>query len=129
MTKKSMHLRGKYDNRLSADLLFKNSKEGYAFDSGQLRLGSANAVNQKLPGLSVVGVLKGFDLQEWKDIYNQFSSAKTDSSLLNNLRIINVTIEKFSFLKQQFNEIAVKAKILPSKDWSFNLQQKILLLT
>lgn len=122
--KKSMHLRGKYDNRLSADLLFKNSKEGYAFDSGQLRLGSANAVNQKLPGLSVVGVLKGFDLQEWKDIYNQFSSAKTDSSLLNNLRIINVTIEKFSFLKQQFNEIAVKAKILPSKDWSFNLQQK-----
>ncbi len=123
-SKKLMRLRGNYDNRLSADLMFKNTKEGYAFDSGQLRLGSANAVNQRLPGLSVVGVLKGFDLQEWKDVYSQFSSAKTGSTILNNLRIINVTIDKFSFFKQQFNTMMVKAKILPNNDWSFNLQQK-----
>lgn len=122
--KKVIRIRGHYDKRLSSDLLFKNSKEGYAFDSGQLRLGSENAVNQNLPGLSVVGTLPGFDLEEWKEIYNQFSSAKTDSSILSNLRIINVTIEKFGFLKQQFNTMVVKAKILPNKDWSFNLQQK-----
>ncbi|WP_454782589.1 YhdP family protein [Legionella sp. WA2022007384] len=122
--KNSMRLRGNYDKRLSADLLFKNTKEVYAFDSGQVRLGAANAVNQKLPGLSIVGVLKGFDLHEWRDVYNQFSSPKTGASLLNNLRIINVTIDKLSFMKQQFNKMIVKAKILPSKDWSFNLQQK-----
>ncbi len=122
--KKMMRLNGNYDNRLSADLLFKNAKEAYVFDSGQVRLGSANAVNQKLPGLSIVGVLKGFDLHAWKDVYNQFSSPKTGASLFNNLRIINVTIDKLGFLKQQFNKMKVKAKILPNKDWSFNLQQK-----
>lgn len=122
--KKLMRLRGNYDNRLSADLLFKNTKGAYAFDSGQVRLGSANAVNQKLPGLSIVGALKGFDLQEWKDVFNQFSSPKAGASLLNNLRIINVTVDKLRFLNQQFNKMIVKAKILPSKDWSFNLKQK-----
>ena len=123
-SKKTMRLRGNYDNRLSTDLLFKNSKDGYSFDSGQLRLGSANAVDQKLPGLAIVGVLKGFDLKEWKNVYNQFSSAKTGDSILKNLRIIHVTIEKLHFLKQQFNALRVKAKILPNKDWAFSLQQK-----
>ncbi|KTD67445.1 transmembrane protein [Legionella steelei] len=123
-SKKLIRLRGRYDNRLSADLLFKNAKEGYAFNSGQLRLGSENAVNQNLPGLSVVGRLQGFDLQEWKDIFDQFPAAKTNTSMLSNLRIINVTIDKLDFLRQQFNQMVVKAKILPNKDWSFNLQQK-----
>lgn len=124
--KESMRLRGNYDARLSADLLFKNEKQGLAFSSGQLRLGSANAVNQNLPGLSLVGSLKGFDLHDWKDIYTQFSTTQTNTSLLNKLRIINITIDKFSFLKQQFNAMTVKAKILPNKDWSFSLKQKMI---
>lgn len=123
-SKKFMRVRGNFDKRFSADLLFKNNKEGYAFNSGQLRLGSATAVNQNLPGLSVIGTLKGFEFQEWKEVFNQFSSAKTDNSILANLRIIHITIEKLNFLKQQFNTMVVKAKILPNKDWSFNLQQK-----
>lgn len=92
-----MRLRGNYDVRLSADLLFKNEKLGLAFSSGQLRLGSANAVNQNLPGLSLVGSLKGFDLHDWRNIYTQFSTKTTNTSLLNKLRIINITIDKFSF--------------------------------
>ncbi|STY29088.1 transmembrane protein [Legionella wadsworthii] len=123
-SKKLMNLRGNYDNRLSTNLLFKNSTEGYSFDSGQLRLGSGTAVNQKLPGLSIVGILKGLDIQEWKKIYNQFSSENTAGSLLSNLRIINITIDNLSFMKQQFNKMVIKAKIVSNKDWSFNLHQK-----
>ncbi|MBI2785462.1 MAG: TIGR02099 family protein [Legionella longbeachae] len=122
--KKSMRLRANYDSRLSADLLFKNAKEVFAFNSGQLRLGSANAVNQNLPGLSVVGTLKAFDLEDWKDIYNRFSSGESDFSLLSKIRIIHLTIEKISLFKQQFDAMTVKAKILANKDWSFNLHQK-----
>lgn len=125
-SKESMRLRGNYDVRLSADLLFKKDKQGLTFNSGQLRFGSVNAVNQNLLGLSVVGSLKSFDVQQWKDIYTQLSSVQTKAPLLNKLRIINLTIDKFSFLKQQFDAIAVKAKILPNKDWSFNLQQKMI---
>ncbi|MGL5742239.1 MAG: YhdP family protein [Legionella sp.] len=123
-SKKSMRLSGSYDKRLGADLLFKNTKEGFVFDSGQIRLGNTNASNQNLPGLSIVGSLNDFDVHEWRDVYARFSSAQTNTSLLNNLRIINVTLDKFSFFKQQFNALVVKAKILPNKNWSFNLRQK-----
>ncbi|KTD06601.1 transmembrane protein [Legionella gratiana] len=125
-SKKSMRLRGNYDTRLSADLLFKDDKQGLAFNSGQLRFGSENAVNQNLPGLAVVGSLKGFDFHDWKEIYAQFASTQAKAPLLNKLRIIHVTIDKLSFLKQQFNAMIVKAKILPNQDWSFNLQQKMI---
>ena len=123
-SKKSIRLRGNYDVRLSADLLFKNDKEGFVFNSGQLRFGSATAVNQNLPGLSIVGSLKGFDVHDWKNIYTRISSGQSKASLLSKLRIINITIDKLNFLKQQFNAMIVKAKILPNKDWSFSLQQK-----
>ncbi|WP_050805596.1 YhdP family protein [Legionella drancourtii] len=121
---KSIHLKSNYDNRVSSDLLFKTTNGVFDFDSGQIRLGSANAVNQKLPGLAVVGSLKGFDLSEWKDIYTQFSTAPTNSTLMSRLRIINVTLDKLSFMKQQFDAMVVKAKLLPNKSWSFSLKQK-----
>lgn len=120
----SIRLKANYDGRLSSDLLFKTKDGVFDFDSGQLRLGSASALNQKLPGLAVVGSLKGFDLQEWKDIYTKFSSAHSNTSLMSKLRIIHVTVDKLSFLKQQFDNMILKAKLLPNKSWSFSVQQK-----
>jgi len=120
----SIRLRANYDARLSTDILFKPSKEAYELDSGQLRFGSASALNQKKPGLAVVGVLKGFDLQEWKDVLMRFSTEQANSSLLNKLRIINVKLDKLTFFKQQFDSMSVKARLLRNKDWSFSLRQK-----
>jgi len=68
----SIRLKSNYDDRLSTDLLFKSISGALSFDSGQLLLGSADAVNQKIPGLAVVGSLKGFDLNDWKEVYSQF---------------------------------------------------------
>lgn len=120
----SLRVRGHYDNRLSADFLFKIDTEGFAFNSGQIRLGDAYAVSQKLPGLSIEGKLKELDLKELKKVYAQFFSSKKEASLWDKLRTINLTLDKFRFMRQQFDAMVVKAKILPNKDWAFNLQQK-----
>ncbi|WP_428411394.1 YhdP family protein [Legionella sp.] len=122
---KSIRLKSNYDARLSTDLLFKMTNGALDLDSGQIRLGNAKALNQKLPGLALVGSLTGFELDEWKTVYNQYTATQnTGPSLLNKLRIINVTLDKFSILKQQFDALTVKAKLLPNKDWSFSLNQK-----
>ncbi len=122
--KKAIRLRSNYNNKLSSDLLLQNNKGVFELQSGQIRLGSANALHQDKPGLAIEGSLDGFDLQAWKEIYNKFSATGTNSPLLEKLRIINVTLGKLTFLKQQFDNIAVRAKLLPNNDWSFSLSQK-----
>jgi uncharacterized protein (TIGR02099 family) len=121
---KSIRVKSDYDNRISADLLFKTINGALDFDSGQVRLGSANATNQKLPGLALVGSLKGFDLNEWNNAYAQHSLKSTNNALLNRLRIINLTLDKLSFMNQQLDAMSIKAKLLSNKDWSFSLNQR-----
>ncbi|WP_298626660.1 YhdP family protein [uncultured Legionella sp.] len=123
-TKKAIRLRSNYNNRLSSDLLFHNSKSGFEFKSGQIRLGSAQAIHQDKPGLAIVGSLDGFDLHEWKKIYDRYSSGPSNSPLLEQLRIVNVKLGKLTVLKQQFDNMVVIAKVLPGNDWSFSLNQK-----
>lgn len=123
-TKKAIRLRANYNNRLSTDILLSENKGAFKFKSGQIRLGSANAIYQDKPGLAIVGSLDGFDLQEWKKVYDKFSTSETGPSLFDNLRIINVKLGTLSVLKQQFDNMVVKAKILPDNDWAFSLSQK-----
>jgi uncharacterized protein (TIGR02099 family) len=119
---KTIRLRANYNKHLSTDLLF--GGKGFDLISGQIRLGSALAVNQNKPGIAVVGSLEGFDLTEWKKVLIQFSTPTVNSSILSKLRIIHVTLNRFTFLKQQFNDLVIKAKLLSGNDWSFNIAQK-----
>lgn len=121
---KALSLRANYNSRLSADILLQDKAGALELHSGELRLGSAQALNQNRPGLALVGSLDGFNLQEWKKVYEQFSTEQTNSSLFQKLRIINVKLRHLTFLKQQFDNIAMKAKLLPNKQWSLNLKQK-----
>ncbi len=121
---KALRLRANYDSRLSADIMFQDKKGVFELQSGEVRLGSAQALNQNKPGLALVGVLDGFNLQEWKKVLDRFSTEQTNSSFMQKLRVINIKLRQLTFLKQQFNRLAIKAKILPNKDWSFNLEQK-----
>ena len=121
---KALRLKANYNNRISADMMFEDNKEVFELKSGELRLGSAQALNQDKPGLGVVGSLDGFDLQEWNNVLARFSTEQTNSSLLQKLREVNVTMRQLTFLRQQFNNLAVKAKVLPNKSWSFTVEQK-----
>ncbi|MDR3441429.1 MAG: YhdP family protein [Legionella sp.] len=120
----SVRLKANYDTRLSTNFLFKTKNGTFDFSSGQLRLGAADAANRNQPGLAVTGSLKGFDLQEWKDVYTRLAVGKNNSLLLSRLSAINVIFDKVSFLKQQFDAMTIKAKLLANKDWAFSLQQK-----
>jgi uncharacterized protein (TIGR02099 family) len=124
---KSLRIKSNYDNRISTDLLFKTINGVLEFDSGEIGLGRVNVINQKLPGLAVVGSLKGFDLSEWNKVYTQYSSVSANNALMNKLRVINVTLDKLSFMNQQWDTMSVKAKLLSNKDWSFHLNQENIL--
>ncbi|MDI1353077.1 MAG: AsmA-like C-terminal region-containing protein, partial [bacterium] len=113
-----------YNKRFSTDILFKESKNIFELNSGQIRLGGANALNQQKDGLDVVGVLDGFDLQEWNNIYLKFSSQMNQNSFLEKLTSIDLTLNKLSVIQQAFNNIKIKASVLPKNVWSINLEQK-----
>lgn len=121
---KTIRLRANYNNRFSADLMFEGKKTGFDLSSGQIRLGSALALDQNQPGITVVGTLDGFDLQEWKKMLSQWSTTTGNSTFLDKLQLIDITLDKFTFLNQQFDDMKIKAKTLPKQGWSFNVVQK-----
>jgi uncharacterized protein (TIGR02099 family) len=123
-TNKTLRFRANYNNRLSSDILLQEKKGGLELKSGEVRLGTAPALNQNKPGLALVGALDGFDLHEWKKVIENLSTEQTNGSLLSQLRFINVKMAKLNFFNQQFDNMAVKAKLLANKDWTFSLNQK-----
>lgn len=96
----------------------------FKLKSGQIRLGSAQAVNQDHPGLGIAGTLDGFDLQAWKEVINRFSKENVNPSLMSLVNIIDVKMSKLNFLNQQFDNMSLYAKKRPDNDWSVNLKQK-----
>jgi len=123
-SQKAIRIRANYDGHLSTDILFNEHKGFFELQSGQVRLGAGQVLDQKKPGLAVVGSLKGFDLEEWKKLLMHYSTGAADASWLHKLRIIHVSVEQVTFLKEQFDKLIVQAKILPNNDWSFGLSQK-----
>lgn len=122
--RKAIRLRSQYNGRLSSDLLFQESKGAFDFHSGQIRLGSTQALNQKKPGLEVVGTVDSFDVQEWKKVLAQFATQSSHFILLHKLRIIDLKLNKLNLFKQNFDHLVVKAKILSDNHWALNLNQK-----
>ncbi len=45
-------------------------------------------------------------------------------SWLSKIRIINVTLEKLTLWQQEFEHLALQAKILPKEMWSLSINQK-----
>ncbi|TAL62362.1 MAG: TIGR02099 family protein, partial [Legionella sp.] len=122
--KKAIRFKANYNNKLSADIYFDEDKGAFVLQSGEVKLGAAHALDQKKPGLGVVGSLDGFDLPEWKKVFSQLSEGQSNSALLKKLRIIDVKLGKVNLWDQQFDDLTVKAKILPNNDWSLVLEQK-----
>lgn len=125
--KKGYRLRANYNGRLSADLLFKEHHGALQLYSGQLTLGSAYAVEQNKQGLEVKGSLAGFDLTQWKSVWDQFPQQSLSSGWLDTLRAIDVRLGQFTFLKQNFDGLLVKAHRSSGKEWVLSVQQKNIL--
>lgn len=122
---KAVRLRADYNSRISSDIWFaKNKQSDFVLRSGQISLGTSHAVDQQTPGLALTGSLDGFDLQEWYKVANDFSSDQSDFSLLNQLRAINVHLNKLTLLNQHFDQLSVKGLIKPNHDWTLIINQK-----
>lgn len=123
-SEKAIRLRANYNHKLSTDILFEqNSKKEFVLKSGQISLGNITAVDQKTPGLAIVGSLDGFNIEEWKKVFTRFSDNK-NSFILNNLHSFDLKLNKLVFLQQEFDKLAIKGAILPTQDWTFNIKQK-----
>lgn len=121
---KMIHLRGDYNHKLSTDLLFEqNENKEFALKSGEISLGDRIAVDQKKPGLSLVGSLNDFNLEAWKKVFARFAD-DDNSFILNNLRSFNLTLNQLTFLQQKFSDLRLKGTLLANKDWSVGIQQK-----
>jgi uncharacterized protein (TIGR02099 family) len=120
----TMRLKMHYANRLSADMTFVAQKGAYQLKSGTLGLGAESYKNQMKQGFAVVGQLKGFDLDEWKKALNQLSMGNAKTDILSQLNIVDVKFDKLNFLKQDFNDLILKAKRLAHEGWSLILEHK-----
>lgn len=121
---KSIRFKSNYNNRLSTDFTFGSQDGAFAFKSGQVRLGSAAALDQMKPGLGIVGTLVGFDLQAWKKVFMSLHEESTHVHWLDYLRTVHVKLGELAFMQHHFDNLDLNAKILPNKDWSFELAQK-----
>ncbi len=123
--KKAFRLRADYNKRLSTDTLFElNDKGTFVLKSGQIKLGAMTAVDQKNDGLTLAGSLEGFDLWQWKNIVDRYSSDESRSTMLNKLKNIDLTMNRLTVFSQQFNNLSIKGAMLPSKDWNLTIHQK-----
>ncbi len=122
--KRGIRVQGRYNEHLSSDVLFQDNKGHYDLTSGQIRLGSAQALDQNIPGLAIVGNLDTFDLPAWTAVFMKFSTGMSKVDLVHYLRIIHLKMGQLTFLKQQFDNMEIKAKLLADKSWSLNLKQK-----
>lgn len=123
----SVRLRSEYNNRISTDILFKpDDKDSFDLKSGQIRLGSAPALDQKTPGLSVVGSLNDFDLAQWIGVFSGLTSDASASSvsMLTKVKSVNLVLTKLSLFEQHFDNLSIKGHVLPNQNWTFNLEQK-----
>lgn len=122
---KALRLKANYNQKLSTDIWFEQNKnKEFVLKSGQISLGADPAVDQKTPGLAITGSLDGFNIEQWNHVVRQFSSKKNSSSFFSKLRHFNLKLKRFVFLQQQFDDISLKGSLLPSQDWTFNIEQK-----
>ncbi|MBN9230491.1 MAG: hypothetical protein J0I93_06525 [Legionella sp.] len=118
-------LRSNYEKRLSTNLVYKSSGKSITFDSGIIQLGDKPAAAPDTPGLSVNGSLKGFRFDEWKNIYQKYAPTVNAQSTVHLPPIkINVLLDEMSIFQQQWNNLHLKAKILPFHSGDFMITQK-----
>lgn len=124
-TEKTLRLKANYNKKISTDLLFQRTKAKiFELESGQISLGPIPAVDQKIKGLALTGLLDGFNLEDWNAVFTEASSTNNVLSLTNKLSAFNLKLNRLTFLNQSFDQLSVKGRILSSQDWAFNIEQK-----
>lgn len=120
-SEKAVRLRFDYDKRFSSDLWFVAKKGALKLDKGEVRVGSVQAVSQKLPGLQVMGSLPFFNVQQWLDIWSQLPAG---TSSINAIQHVDMQFGEMAVWGKNYQKVAIKADKLGQDTWSFKLDQR-----
>lgn len=120
---KSLRLRGNYDNSLSSDLWFAESKGAYVFDKGEIRMGAGQALGQKRRGLRVVGSLPMVDIKQWQEALST-NAGPISMPVLEKLTVVDMKVGKIVLWGQNYLNVALNASKYGKDVWDLSIEQQ-----
>ncbi|CDZ78607.1 putative protein involved in outer membrane biogenesis [Legionella massiliensis] len=120
---KAVRLRFNYDNRLSTDLWFSRPKKEFQLQKGEIRIGNVKAGKQNEQGLSIIGSLPSFDLQQWLDAKAKLPQVNEQSLLMKSLNRVDLRLQNAKIWREEYKELLINAAKLTGDNWAIQLNQ------
>ncbi len=104
-----------YGKLLTAAITYKQSPQGWEFQSGELRLGSNGQANwQSQPGILVTGQLDKLDWNKWHTYFSSLSLGEKNKTTESNtmmkyFRGVDILANQFPILGQNLTHVRVQA--------------------
>ena len=121
---KALRLRFNYDNRLSSDVWFAESKGAFSLEKGDIHVGDGRALWEKKPGVQMIGSLPSFDYEEWGDVLSKFPKKPSSPNLLDNMQGVDMKFGAVALWGKNYPGVAIKANKLAKNVWSIKLEQR-----
>lgn len=119
---KPLYVKARYDDLISAAIIYKQQKSGLQLTSASVQLGKKPAYYLPQPGLAINGYLSEFNWKDWQKLYEQFMSATSQAIAIKD---ISVSIGLLSIFNQVFHDITIQ--IQPIKQgWQVSARNKVI---
>ncbi|MCR9192269.1 MAG: TIGR02099 family protein [Gammaproteobacteria bacterium] len=113
-----------YAARLNGNIEMKELANHSWDTSGDVHLGPGAASTGKTDGLQITGSLASVDVEEWKKVWSRWPQSNDTVSIMDSLRMVDLSIAKLKVLGETYPELRIKAHQSTPKEWSFHLDQK-----
>lgn len=120
---KALQLELNYDNRISTNLQFVTSNNGFVLKGGEILLGRGKPASRKQEGMAVVGALDTLNVREWQEWMSKYPSSPTTPSLLDNIKRMNVKFGHVLVWGEDYPSVSIDASQLAAGAWGFKLDQ------
>lgn len=119
---KAIYLSSNYNHLLSTYLHWSHQAQGFKFHSGEIRLGSAQAVRQEQQGLHLIGTIPYFDFNQWQGLLPT-SDSNTENSLAALVDYVDLKFQELSLFNKQYQNFVLKAR-KSKAHWDIQLREK-----
>jgi len=120
---KTLRLQLNYDNRVSTDLQFIASDNGFVLKGGEVRFGGGQSLVKKQAGIQVVGALDSVDVQEWQEWMSKFSTTPTSPTFFESIKRITMRVGQVILWGENYPKVSIDASRLSPDVWSLKLDQ------